>query len=264
MWQRRIWGLAGAFLLAQSTLSFSVLAANMPAKIAIPAQADRVELPSAGEVIGVLKKLGNRVHVPEPRKVATTLPYKVAINLGIAVAGSFASIAERDRPRLEKYADIIYGYGKVLAVQQALLNRYNEMKQAINKNDWNKVTHLVGILQAQAITTLQKNYRKDEAALALAAGWLEGSYILSKSLEGRFNPKAAKDLLAYQDLNQYIIEQYRQLNAKTREKPEVKALFDGLRKLHLLINRPANYAFTIQDVKKILAVTTPLRTALMK
>lgn len=240
------------------------LAANAPAKINIPTQADRVELPSAGEIIGVLKKMGSKVYVPEPKKTATTVPYKVAINLGIAVAGSFACIAERDRVRLEKYADMIYGYGKVLAVQQALLTRYNEFKQALTKNDWNRVTNLVGLLQAQALATLQKSYRKDEAAMALAAGWLEGSYILSKTLESRFNPKVAKELLGYRDLNQYLVEQYRQLNPKTREKPEVKAIFDGLRKIHMVMSRPANYVFTLADVKKIVAITTPLRAGLMK
>lgn len=222
---------------------------------------EQVLLPTGESLIALLNRLGLRVTVPEPRKVGSTNTAKVALNLGVAVADGFASIKARDVKKVEQFANHIYEYARILNVRPALMARHTQVKQALAQQDWQQMNRLLGQMRQDVIFEIQYSHQKEVAQLAIVAGWMEGYYLVSKTLEKQFSQMAADELLRFASL-QTLEKQLRRLPAKILQGQEVKLLLTSLPTLHTILNRPETYHYTVQDVRRIAVICSAIRTSI--
>jgi hypothetical protein len=212
------------------------------------------------ETLNELQKLGVAAFVPEPVMNTSTEDYKVSLNLGISVADAISCAISKDKAKFLKYAKIIHEYGERLDVKQVILVKYDEITKAADKYEWENVKNLLYDLKDDITAELHSPTmdKKDEAVLAMASGWLEGLYIVAKSLDKHFSEDARK-LLRDRDFVRYLSENLHSLDAENKNKKEVKAMIDALPKIDEIINKPPDYSYKKEDVRKILQISEPLR-----
>lgn len=222
---------------------------------------DEVMLPDGGEIISALESFGVKIYNPPPYKTKSTNKYKVALNLGLAVADGFASITSWDKNKLTQVARNIRDYGKVLNVKKSLLAKYNELTKAIEKDDREGIAILISEMRSNIEIELHEQRRKDEATLAVVAGWIEGMYIVSRSLDSSFNQNAADELLKYTDLPVYLNKNLGTLSTRVKKKKDVKAIITTLQKINKIVNKDTKV--TRKDVKSLITITTGARRTIM-
>ena len=137
----------------------------------------------------------------------STEDYKVSLNLGISVADAVSSVVNEDKTKFLEYADIIHDYGQRLDVEEVILDKYTDIKNAVSQGQWKNVEDLIYDLKDDITEELNKEEmdKKDEAVLAMVSGWLEGLYIVAKSLNKDF-PEGAGTLLRNRDFVRYLSE----------------------------------------------------------
>jgi hypothetical protein len=215
------------------------------------------------ETFSKLNKLGVAPYMPAPASTTTTADYKVALNLGIAVADALSAAVNKDKDAFLKLAGQVHGYGETLGVEDAVLAKYTAITKATDKGDWKELENLIYGLKDDITEQLYREDMKDAAILAMVSGWLEGMYVVSKSLEQNFNEKAA-GLLEDRTFASFLNKSMADLGADVQGKAEVKAIKDALPKIDDVINRPLDYKFQKDDAAKVAAILEPLRQIIVK
>jgi len=212
------------------------------------------------ETLNELHKLKVAVYLPDPARNTSTEDYKVSLNLGISVADAISSAVNKDKTKFLEYAKIIHDYGQRLDVEEAILGKYKEITDAVSQGQWKNVEKLIYDLKDAITAALNREDldKKDEAVLAMVSGWLEGLYIVAKSLNKDFSEDAGK-LLRNRDFVRYLSENLNTIDDDKKNKKEVKAMLDALPKIDEVINKPPDYIFTKDDAKRILKISEPLR-----
>jgi hypothetical protein len=228
--------------------------------------AERTELFDSIEVdiLEKLQKLGVAVFLAEPEMSTSTADYKVALNLGVSVADAISSAVNKDQTKLLKFAKIIHDYGERLDVKSAILDKYNDLTKAVSNNQWDKVITLTNALKDDITTELKSSEmeKNDEAVLAMVSGWIEGLYIVAKSLDKNFSEEA-KTLLSERDFVRYLNQNLQSLTEDNKNTKEVKAILEALPKIDGILNKPLDYSYTIEDVRRILQISESLRIIIM-
>ena len=214
------------------------------------------------EILNDLKGIGVPVLTPATRETTSTSDYKVALNLGVAVADAVSSAVSEDKDAFLKFAAIVHSYGERLGVEEAILAKYQQITQAADKGEWDEIQKLMYSLKDEMSLQLGEEDMMDYAVLAMTAGWLEGLYVLTSSLEAHFKLEA-NDVLRNRDLVRYLSESLNSIEASLKETPEVKAMFSAFPELDKKINQPLGYMFTENDVKEIVTILSPLRETLV-
>ena len=212
------------------------------------------------DTLNELQKFGVAVFLPEPVMNTSTEDYKVSLNLGISVADAISAAINKDREKFTEYAKIIHDYGERLDVKQVILAKSDEITKAASRYEWENVKNLLYDLKDKITDELTSPTmdKKDEAVLAMVSGWLEGLYIVAKSLDKNFSEDARK-LLRDRDFVRYLSENLQSLDAENKNKKELKAVLDALPKIDEIIYKPPDYSYTKEDVTKILQISKPLR-----
>ena len=214
------------------------------------------------EIFNELHDLGVTVFIPAPKENSSTQDYIVSINMGIAVADALTGVVNKEKDIFLKYAGIIHNYGERLGVEETILGKYNTITKTASDNNWEIVENLIYDLKDDITAELHNEDMKGDAILAMVSGWLEGLYIVAKSLEN-YVPDDANKLLRNRDFVRYLTENMNSLDDDLKDKKEVKAVFSALPGIDKLINKPKSYLFTKNDVEKLLNIIEPLRNMLI-
>ena len=210
------------------------------------------------ELLGNLHSTGVAVYTPNPDVANSTYDYKISLNLGVAVADAISSIVNKDKATFLKYAAIIHDYGERLGVEETILGQYNSITKTVSRNEWLEVENLIYDLKDDITTELHNEDMQSDATLAMVSGWIEGLFIVAKSLENNVSEEANR-LLRNRDFVRYLTENLNTIDEDLKNKKEIKAIFAALPKIDKIINKPMSYSFTKEDVKKVLEIAEPLR-----
>jgi len=214
------------------------------------------------EILNKLHDSGVDVFIPAPKSNSSTQDYIISLNLGIVVADALASVVNKEKDIFLKYAGIIHDYGERLGVEETILSKYNTIKKTASENNWEIVENLIYDLKDDITAELHNEDMKGDAILAMVSGWLEGLYIVAKSLENYVSDDENK-LLRNRDFVRYLNENMNSLDDDLKDKKEVKAVFSALPGIDEIINKPGSYLFTKNDVEKLLDIIEPLRDVLI-
>lgn len=210
------------------------------------------------DILNNLHQAGIPLFTPAPRRNNSTADYKVALNLGIAVADAISAVVMRDKEIFKRYAKIIYDYGSILDVGDTILGRYNSITKDVSSDEWANVESSLYKLKDEITEDLFAGDMRDSAALAMISGWLEGLYVVAKSLDQEFYAGAGV-FLRDREFVGYLNEHLKNVQAEMRDNLDVKTLLAVLPEIDKVINRPESYKYTKDDVKAIIAIYEPLR-----
>ena len=159
-----------------------------------------------------------------------------------------------------KYAQIIHDYGEKLGVENAILNKYKILTEAASTGEWPRLIKLLYDLKDEVTEELYRADMKDEAVMALVSGWLEGLYIVAKSLENLVPvPEKVNSILGNRDFIRYLRDNLSDIKESYKIKRELKETLALLPEIDKIINKSREYIFTNDDVKQIIRIYEPWR-----
>jgi len=210
------------------------------------------------DILAQLYDEGIEIVIPRHVRNNSTADYKVALNLGIAVADAVSAVVMQDKEQFLKYAKIIYDYGMILDVEETILGEYNRITSNVSSGKWQEVESLLYDLKDDITSELFKGDMKDSATLAMISGWMEGLYIVAKSLDRNFSEDASR-LLRDRDFVRYLKAHLEKLDKDLRTKQEIIELLKILPKIDRVINQPPSYVYSKNDIREVIAAYEPLR-----
>jgi len=210
------------------------------------------------DILTNLFEQGVPIYVPEHAKNNATADYKVALNLGIAVADAVSSVVMHDKEKFLKFAKTIYEYGEILDVEETILVKYNRITSNVSAEKWDEVETLLYDLKDDITRELFAGDMRDSATLAMISGWMEGLYIVARSLDINFSEDASR-LMRDRDFVRYLSDHLQRIDKDLRESREIKALILALPEIDKVINKPISYTYTRDDVREVIRIYEPLR-----
>jgi hypothetical protein len=116
---------------------------------------------------------------------------EVAMMLGVKVSDGLIAIKAKDTEALNDISRVIEELAKKLGVDQAILDRAEKVRTIANEGDWLGVFLELGFLQENIIEALKKDERKDQRALILASGWVQGARYAAYAIEKNYSENAS-------------------------------------------------------------------------
>lgn len=147
-------------------------------------------------------------------------------------------------------AELIYEYAKSLNIKKNVLDIYPEIKKALDKNDYAALDKLVKDMRDQLVEEMNQSFRKDQAILAYTAGWVEGLYIMSHSIESQYSPKKA-NLLRRKALVVDLTERLKALRPEVKKRTDVQNVIRALPRMIVIMNDPVLTKAQVTEIKKI-------------
>ena len=200
--------------------------------------------------------------LPKPQAAGSTQEYQIALNLGIVVTDALSAIIGKNQAAFLQYAGMIKDYGKKLGVSEAVLGKYDQLAEVVNKGEWVKLETLTYEFKDAITGELNTKNKAGAATLSMVAGGVEGLYIEAKSLETNFS-KTAADFLHNPGLFDYLTRYMRSLDEGLKAKAEVKAIMASLPQIGKILNQPKTYEYSKKDVEELLKLLEALRQAIL-
>lgn len=267
-------------LITLAVISFALLACSKKkeaAKSSMPSKAESVKAHEEqlkkdetedlfrtmkSETMAFLYNFGVAIQIPKTEQNNSTEQYKVALNMGIAITDAISAVVNKNDKDFLKYAGYINEYAERLNVSEAVLNKYTMIKNAVSAGEWDKVENLLYDMEENVFAELKNNDMTQESILIMTAGWIEGLYVSSRSLQSNPNANASK-ALNKQNFVKYLQSNLDNLNDDLTNKAEMLAVFDALPKIEAVINQK-NHVFTTKEIASIVSLTEPLHNSIVK
>jgi hypothetical protein len=200
-----------------------------------------------------LDKLGSPLFLPAAQKISATDVYKVALNLGVATTDAIVALKNKDKAQFEKHAILIYEYAKRLNLNKNILSTYSQIQTPLKKNQFDQLEKIMTEMREQIAKEMNKSYRKDQARLAYVAGWIEGLYIATESIDKKFSPQKSALLLYRAPLIAQLIKHMTALNISLQQRKDVIAIIHALPQLKVTMEKKNLSQKDIQHLAKICA-----------
>ncbi len=162
-------------------------------------------------------------------------PVVVALMLGVKISDGLIAIKAKDTEALNDISRVIESLARTLGVEQAILDRAEKVRTLANDGDWLGVFLELGFLQENIIESLKKEERKDQRALILASGWLQGARYACTAIEKNYSP-AASNLLREPVLIQQLQKDLEATSEAVKAHPLVQEISKKLPTMYSICN----------------------------
>lgn len=244
-----------------SLLTLGVLTMGSMAPVAQAAKPDKknITLPVVSAIDFYLGKVGKTIYLPKATKISSTDANKVALNLGVVSTDSIIAIHNKDKTQFQYYSRLIYEYAERLNVQKNILATYPKIKRALDNNEFKSLERLTKLMREQILREMNKSYRKDQAALAYVAGWIEGLYLMTATIESSY--AAEKTAILDRDvLLKQLIDRMNHLHPKIQNRSDVKQIRAALPKLQKIMQKKS---YALKDVVALKKICYELRQKIL-
>ncbi len=174
-------------------------------------------------------------------------PVELCLMLGVKVSDGLIAIKAKDVDALNDISRVIEGCAKKLGVDQSIINRAEKVRTLANEDDWLGVFLELGFLQENIIEALKKEDRKDQRAIILAAGWIQGARHAATAIEKNYS-EAASNLLREPDLIGALHRDLTALSEPTRVHPVVQAMISAFPELQAICDVPQDGVVPLEKV----------------
>jgi hypothetical protein len=162
-------------------------------------------------------------------------PVAVALLLGVKISDGLIAIKAKDTEALNDVSRVIESLARTLGVEQAILDRAEKVRTLANDGDWLGVFLELGFLQENIIESLKKEERKDQRALILASGWLQGARYACTAIEKNYSA-AASNLLREPVLIEQLQKDLEGTSEAVKSHPLVQEISKKLPDLYAICN----------------------------
>ncbi len=183
-----------------------------------------------------------------------------SLMLGVKISDGLIAIKARDVEALNDISTVIEDLAIKLGVDPAILERAEKVREMATAGDWLAVFLELGFLQENIIEALNKEERKDQRALILAAGWVRGADHAARAISSRYSPQAS-NILREPVLIAELLKDLGAISESARNDGTVRKFLEALPELRDLCDIPQTGQLTAEQVARIGQVASALSNA---
>ncbi|MHA3775126.1 hypothetical protein ACXR0O_26690 [Verrucomicrobiota bacterium sgz303538] len=234
--------------------------------IAGAAKVDSLSIPTPGELMAALNKLGKPDWPGQYRPpIATSYSSRaqMALNLGGLIADGYIAVQAEDAQQVKNIGKDIIALAKPLGVQQDIINRGKSLTEFAENGKWDVLKEELEATQNEVKAAMAENKDQSLITLVTVGGWIRGTEVVSNYIANHYSEGAAK-LLRQPGIVRFLYEQLDTLPEKVRDDPAVKKTRVKLLEIEQTVTFPRNATPDVESVKKLNTLTSDLMKEIAK
>ena len=214
-----------AFALGEEASTQVTAAAPLSAaEVAGAVKTDSLTIPTPGELLAALNKLGKMDWSAKFRPPVATSEAsrpKMALNLGGLIADGYIAVEAEDSQQVKNLGKDILSLGKSLGVSKEILDRGKSLTEFADNKQWDVLKEELEATQNEVKDAMEHNKDADLVHLVTLGGWLRGTEVLSGWIAEHYTEAGAK-LLRQPGIVGFLVAKLDALPDKTKADNSVK------------------------------------------
>ena len=243
-----------AFALSEEASTQVTAAAPLSAEeIAGAGKTDALSIPTPGELLAALNKLGKMDWSAKFRApIATTFPSRaqMALNLGGLIADGYVAVEAEDAQQVKNLGKDILALGKSLGVSKEILDRGKSLTEFADTKQWDVLKEELEATQNEVKDAMEHNKDADLVHLVTLGGWLRGTEVLSGWIAEHYTEAGAK-LLRQPGIVGFLVAKLDALPDKTKGEACVKKTQAKMKEIETAVSFPTDAAPAQDAIKKL-------------
>ena len=230
------------------------------AEIAGAVKIDVVTIPTPGELLSAIDKLGRPDWASAIRPPISTLytsRAQMALNIGGLIADGFIAVEAQDAQQVKNVGRDIMNLAKPLGVQQDIMNRGKSLTDFAERGQWDVLKEELEATQNEVKASMYDNKDPDLIVLVTLGGWIRGINAMAAYVDGHYTEDAAR-LLRQPSVAHFLSERLSSLPEKVREDGAVKRARAGLASIETAVSFPNGAAPNAEAVRNLSSSTEEL------
>ena len=223
------------------------------AEIAGAAKTDSLSIPTPGELLSALNKLGKMDWSSKFRApIATSEPsrLKMALNLGGLIADGYIAVEAEDAQQVKNLGKDILALGKSLGVSKEILDRGKSLTEFADNKQWDVLKEELEATQNEVKDAMEHNKDGDLVHLVTLGGWLRGTEVLSGWIGEHYTEGGAK-LLRQPGIVSFLGGKLDALPEKSKTDNSVKKVQAKLKEIEAAVSFPTEAAPSQDAIKNL-------------
>ena len=229
-------------------------------EVAAAARTDAMSIPTPGELLAALGKLGKLDWSSKYRApIATNFPSRgqMALNLGGLIADGYIAVEAEDTQQVKNLGKDILALGKSLGVSKEILERGKSLTEFADNKQWDVLKEELEATQNEVKSAMETNKDGDLISLVTLGGWLRGTEVLSGWIGENYTEAGAK-LLRQPGIVSFLGSKIDAMPDKTKSENAVKKTQARLKEIEAAVSFPTDAAPGQDAVKKLHQIISDL------
>jgi len=257
---------AGLALLCGSVFAAGQSASLSPEQMKGAARTDDFTIPTPGEFMAALSKIGKPDWSSKTRPpIPTDFPDRGqrALNLGTLVADGYLAVEAESKQDVKNIGKDIIALAKGLGVTEELTSRGKSLTDFADDGQWDVLREELEATQNEVKNKFSTSGDTDLIALVTVGAWVRGTELISSHVAKTYTKEGAQ-LLRQPGIVDYLAAKLDALPEKLRDEPAVKRARTKLAELKAAVTFPRENVADQEGVKKIHALSAELVKDLSK
>ncbi len=237
-----------------------------PEEIASAARPDALSIPTPGELMAALNKLGKpdwSGEIRPPFKTNFSSRAQMALNLGGLIADGYIAVEAEDAQQVKNVGADIMALAKPLSVQQDIINRGKSLTDFAEQGQWETLKEELEATQNEVKAAMAENKDADLETLVTVGGWMRGLEVISDYLAKHYTVAGAK-LLRQPAIVSQLMDRANALPEKVRDDSSVHSTRVKLMEVQQAVSFPRDKPPTQEAIKNLNTLTSDLMKELSK
>ena len=235
-------------------------------EMAAAVQSDSLSIPTPGELLAALNKLGKMDWSAKFRApIPTSFPGRgqMALNLGGLIADGYIAVEAEDAQQVKNLGKDILVLGKSLGVSKEILERGKSLAEFADTKQWEVLKEELEATQNEVKDALEHNKDQDLVTLVTLGGWLRGTEVLSGWIAEHYTEAGAK-LLRQPGIVGFLGKKLEAMPDKTKAEGSVRKAQARLKEIEAVVSFPTDTAPTQDAIKKLHQLAADLMKDLVR
>jgi hypothetical protein len=227
------------------------------AELSSAAKVDSVSIPTPGELMAAVSKLGKpdwSAAFRQPIGTVYSSRAQMALNIGSLIADGFIAVEAKDAQQVKNIGRDIIALAKPLNVQQDILNRGKSLTDFAEHGQWDTLKEELEATQNEVKAAMSGNKDTDLIALVTLGGWIRAIDAMAGYVNQHYTADGAK-LLRQPAIARFLSERLNALPERLRDDATVRKARQGLTAIETAVSFPTATVPT-QDAVRELATST--------
>jgi hypothetical protein len=237
-----------------------------PAALAGAVKQDNFSVPTPGELLSALNKVGQpdwqAQYRPPIPTVYTSRP-QIALNLGGLIADGYIAVEAEDSQQVKNVGQDIVTLAKTLGISEDVLRRGKSIEDFAENNEWSTLKEELDAVQNEVKMAMDQQHDDELTTLVTLGAWIRGTQAVTGWITANYSADAAR-LLRQPAIIALLRAKLAALPRRTQEDDLVKELDPRLKEMQEMVSFPPGQPPGQADVKKLNEAAADLLTLITK
>lgn len=239
-----------------STGAVSAGAAELTAEqMAAAVRVESVTIPTAGELLAALEKIGRanwQMKYRPPIPTAFTSRPQIALNLGGLIADGYLAVQAEDTQQVKNIGKDIVALAKTLGVSSNVLSRGGSITKFAENDEWSALKEELEATQNEVKLAMEEQHDQELVILVSLGAWVRGTEAISSLISEKenYSPAAAR-LLRQPAIVAYLRNRLNDLPKRVQNEGLMRTVHKKLSELETLVSFAPDSVPDAEGVKRI-------------